>query len=104
MAMCRLQGREAGPSESVWLGLSVIEPGGGTQLDASPLEKFYVLIEGELEVTGTLGATTSSVTLQPMDSCRIAPSEARQLTNRGLRPATVLLVMPQPKDIGSNKC
>ena len=98
MSMRRLQGRDAGPSDSVWLGLSVIEPGGGTELDASPLEKFYVVLEGELEVTARLGETTSTVTLRPMDSCRIAPSEARQLLNRGLQPAKVLLVMPQLKE------
>jgi mannose-6-phosphate isomerase-like protein (cupin superfamily) len=94
MAMRRLQGREAGPSESVWLGLSVVAPGGGTTLTASDVEKFYVLIEGELEVTGKAGETEQVALLQPRDSCRIAPGEARQLFNRGPVPAAVLLVMP----------
>jgi hypothetical protein len=95
MAMRYLQGREAGPTGSVWLGLSVIEPGGGTTLSASAVEKFYVVIEGELEITGQADAHTQTETLRPLDSCRIAQGEARQLANRSGRPASVLLVMPQ---------
>jgi len=94
MAMRRLQGREAGPGDSVWLGLSVLEPGGGTTLSASGAEKFYVLIEGEVEVTAEQDGVRSSVLLGPLDSCRIAPHEARQLRNRGTTPAKLLLVMP----------
>ena len=49
MRMLRLQGREAGPAESLWLGLSWLLPGGHTTLDASPVEKHYVVVEGELD-------------------------------------------------------
>lgn len=95
MHMRYLQGRDAGPSGSVWIGLSVIEPGGGTTSNSSTLEKFYVLVEGELEVTSAQGGQVRTETLRPMDSCRFEPGDARQLTNRSERPATVLLVMPQ---------
>jgi mannose-6-phosphate isomerase-like protein (cupin superfamily) len=95
MHMRRLQGREAGPSDSVWIGLSVIAPGGGTTLTASDIEKFYVVVEGELEVTTRDADGTHTVVLTAMDSCRIAPGEARALRNRGALRATVLLVMPQ---------
>lgn len=95
MAMRRLQGREAGPADTVWLGCSVIEPGGGTTLGASDAEKFYVVLEGELDVeTVALGGTRRMDTLHPRDSCRIAPGESRRLHNGGARPAIVLLVMP----------
>jgi mannose-6-phosphate isomerase-like protein (cupin superfamily) len=97
MAMRYLQGREAGPTNSVWLGLSVIEPGGGTTLSASAVEKFYVVISGELEITGQIDGRARKETLQPMDSCRIEPGEARQLANRSDRPASVLLVMPETR-------
>ena len=50
MRMVRLQGREAGPSEQLWMGLSWLLPGGHTTLDASPIEKHYVVVEGELTV------------------------------------------------------
>jgi uncharacterized cupin superfamily protein len=97
MAMRYLQGRAAGPTDSVWLGLSVIEPGGGTTLTASAVEKFYVVLSGELEITGQTPQRTHTETLRPLDSCRIEPGEARQLTNRSDRPASVLLVMPETR-------
>lgn len=95
MAMRYLQGRTAGPADSVWIGLSLIGPGGGTTLSASPVEKFYILLDGEVEITGSTEQHTETVVLQPLDSCRIAPGEARQLLNRTDVPASVLLVMPR---------
>ncbi|MDZ5458027.1 cupin domain-containing protein [Azohydromonas lata] len=93
MTMRRLQGREAGPADSLWIGLSVIEPGGGTTLSASGVEKFYVVLEGELEVS-TQGEAAATATLKPLDSCRIAPGEPRRLHNRTAMACKVLLVMP----------
>jgi mannose-6-phosphate isomerase-like protein (cupin superfamily) len=90
MRMLRLQGREAGASDVLWLGLSHILPGGGTTLDASPLEKMYVVLEGEVTVSNG----TEEVTLRPWDSCRIAPDEPRALSNRTNHTATILLAMP----------
>jgi mannose-6-phosphate isomerase-like protein (cupin superfamily) len=100
MQMRRLQGREAGPSDSVWLGLSVIEPGGGTTTAASGVEKFYVVIEGRLQVTACNGHEQVAVALLgPMDSCRIAPGESRRLHNPTSQACKVLLAMPnEPKE------
>jgi uncharacterized cupin superfamily protein len=92
MHCLRLQGHEAGPSDSAWLGISHILPGGGTTLEASATEKFYVVIEGSVTVVTEQGEET----LGPLDSCRLAPGEMRALTNRTNRPATVLLAMPYP--------
>ncbi|MEO6031090.1 MAG: cupin domain-containing protein [Burkholderiaceae bacterium] len=94
MTLRRLQGREAGPSDTAWIGLSVIQPGGGTTLADSPVEKFYVVLEGEVEITAKFGDATQTATLHRLDSCRLAPGEARQLFNRTQQPASVLLVMP----------
>lgn len=94
MTMQRLQGMEAGPSDSVWIGCSLIEPGGGTTSSASDMEKFYICLEGEVQVTAIHGDQSQVTVLGPMDSCRIAPQEARQLLNAGASPARVLLVMP----------
>jgi len=58
MDCLRLQGREAGPSDTLWLGMSRILPGGHTSLDASPLEKIYFVVEGELTVETADGETT----------------------------------------------
>jgi mannose-6-phosphate isomerase-like protein (cupin superfamily) len=93
MSMVRLQGREAGPGDLVWLGLSRIAPGGGTTLDASDLEKHYVVIEGEV----TISNGNETVTLGHLDSCRIAPGEGRQLSNLGTADAAILLVMQLPE-------
>jgi mannose-6-phosphate isomerase-like protein (cupin superfamily) len=96
MRMLRLQGREAGTSDTLWLGLSHLLPGGGTTLDASPIEKMYVVLDGEVTITNG----TEEATLRPWDSCRIAPGEPRALSNRTNRPATILLAMPlQPTQV-----
>jgi hypothetical protein len=95
MTCLRLQGREAGPAEQLWLGLSVIEPGGHTGLDPSPMEKHYVVVEGELTLTGEVpGQPACSTVLRRLDSCRFAPGEKRQLLNHTDRVAKVLLAMP----------
>jgi uncharacterized cupin superfamily protein len=90
MRCLRLQGKEAGPSTHLWLGVSVIEPGGGTSLSASSVEKHYVVLEGELVVRTDDG----DVVLQRHDSCRLAPGERRALFNASAETAMVLLAMP----------
>jgi uncharacterized cupin superfamily protein len=93
MHCLRLQGHEAGPSDTIWLGVSHILPGGGTSLDASAVEKLYVVLEGEVTVVLEDGEET----LRKHDSCRLAPGEKRALKNRTNRPASILLAMPYPK-------
>ncbi|HEY2048556.1 MAG TPA: cupin domain-containing protein [Caulobacteraceae bacterium] len=90
MRCLRLQGHEAGPSDTLWLGLSQLLPGGRTTLDAAAVEKLYVVLEGSVTVSNG----EEEVTLEPWDSCRIAPGEGRQLENRTNRPASILLAMP----------
>ena len=90
--MFRLQGREAGPADIMWMGMSQLLPGGGIEPSASPEEKFYLVLEGEV----TFETPDGVVTLGVWDSCRIAPSETRALRNETKRPATVLLAMPLP--------
>jgi quercetin dioxygenase-like cupin family protein len=92
MRCLRLQGHEAGPSEALWLGVSQIEPGGGTGFDASPVEKMYVVLSGVVDVITEQGEAR----LEAMDSCRLAPGEKRELRNRGDALASVLLAMPYP--------
>lgn len=92
MRCLRLQGHEAGPSESLWLGVSVIAPGGHTDMAGSPVEKHYVVLDGSL----TILTGTEEVTLARHDSVRIAPGEKRKLENRSTQPCSVLLAMPYP--------
>ncbi|RQS14844.1 cupin domain-containing protein [Burkholderia sp. Bp8998] len=90
MQCVRLQGREAGPAESLWLGVSTIEPGGHTTMEGAGVEKHYVVLEGRVCVD----ADGVEVDLQAFDSCRLAPGERRALRNRSDRPARILLAMP----------
>ena len=90
MRCLRLQGHEAGPATQLWMGMSQILPGGHITPGASPIEKLYFVVEGELTVETPEGVST----LQPYDSCRIAPGESRALFNKTNRPVMVLLAMP----------
>ena len=94
MTCLRLQGREAGPAEQLWLGLSIIEPGGRTGLDPSPMEKHYVVLEGELTLVSELNGVQTEAVLRVQDSARFAPGEKRQLVNHSDQVARVLLAMP----------
>lgn len=93
MRALRLQGFEHGGPTRFWTGLSHFLPGGGAGPDSSPLEKVYVMLEGELCVT--VGGTET--VLRPLDSCCIPGGEVREVNNRGNRVATMLVVMPYPE-------
>jgi len=90
MHCLRVQGHDASPSKSSWVGVSWLLPGGHTTLVPSPVEKMYFVLEGEL----VLGNGSEELVLNRYDSCYFAPGEARQLRNLTNRPAAVLLVMP----------
>jgi hypothetical protein len=94
MRCVRLQGREAGPAVQLWLGVSTLAPGGHTTLEASPIEKHYVVLDGELTLVGELDGVRSEALLKRHDSCRFAPGEKRQLVNRSATEGRVLLAMP----------
>ena len=91
MRSLRLQGFEASSASFAWVGLSHFLPGGGAQMDASPLEKIYVVLAGD--VTIELGDGTTHV-LHELDSCFLAGGEARAVRNDGNAVATMLVVMP----------
>jgi glyoxylate utilization-related uncharacterized protein len=90
MHCLRLQGHEAGPSDTLWLGMSHLLPGGGTTLDASGVEKLYVVLEGEV----TIATEEGEQVLRRYDSARLAPGEKRALRNNTNHPASILLAMP----------
>jgi quercetin dioxygenase-like cupin family protein len=90
MRSLRLQGFEDGGPQRFWTGLSHFLPGGGAGPDASPLEKVYVVLAGELTVT----VGDSRTVLQALDSCCIPGGEVRAVKNHGNAVATMLVVMP----------
>ena len=88
----RLQGFDASPVEGFSVGLSHFLPGGGVERDATPIEKVYVVTEGEVTIVTDEGEAT----LGPYDSIYLAPDEARAIENRTNRPASMITVVPYP--------
>jgi quercetin dioxygenase-like cupin family protein len=90
----RLQGFDASSADFAWAGLSHILPGGGADMEAGPLGKIYVILQGEVTVELMSG---ESQVLGPLDSCFIPAGEAREVVNRGNAVATMVVVMPYPE-------
>jgi mannose-6-phosphate isomerase-like protein (cupin superfamily) len=89
MTAMRLQGKEETGVQSFWLGLSHFLPGGGAERDASPTEKVYFVLSGQV----TVKTDKAEVTLNPMDSVYLAPNEARSVVNPGKVPASMLVMI-----------
>lgn len=90
----RLQGFDASASTFAWTGLSHFLPGGGAEMDTSPLEKIYVVIEGSITIELADGETHL---LSRLDSCFIPGGEARAIRNESNMVATMLVIMPYPE-------
>jgi len=50
MTAFRLHGKDETGTQKFWVGLSHFLPGGGAQYDATPTEKVYFVLEGEISV------------------------------------------------------
>lgn len=94
MRSLRLQDAADGGPRSFSVGLSHFLPGGGAGPDNSPLEKVYVVLAGAV----TVRAGGQDVVLGPHDSCCIPGGENRTLLNHCNEVATILVVMPSPKE------
>ena len=91
----RLQGFDASSSSFAWTGLSHFLPGGGAGMDASPLEKIYVVLEGEVTIELSTGEKHC---LSRLDSCFIPGGESRAITNESNSVASMLVIMPYPEE------
>jgi len=89
----RLQGMEANKGEDFWVGVSHFLPQGGAELDASPCEKVYMVLSGEV----TVEASGERVKLKPYDTCMIGKNERRMVVNESNVPATMLVVISTHK-------
>jgi quercetin dioxygenase-like cupin family protein len=94
MVGLQLQGNAASETEAFTCGLSLFLPGGGAEMSKSPAEKIYVVLEGEIVVQTEAG----EFTLGPLDSCHLAPNEARSIENRKNTVASVLVILSKQKD------
>ena len=89
----RLAGFAAEGPENFWIGCSHFLPGGGAGPDASPLEKVYVVLAGELTVR--VGDTTEIA--GPMDTVFIPGGEQREIRNESNDVVTIIVAMPYPE-------
>jgi glyoxylate utilization-related uncharacterized protein len=94
MRSLRLQGLEATAADFAWVGLSYFLPGGGAEMDAGASGKIYVVVEGEVTIDLTDGATH---VLRRLDSCFIPAGDAGAIRNASNGVATMLVVMPHTK-------
>jgi len=90
MVAFRLQGGDASQTQNFWVGLSQFLPAGGAEKGASPSEKVYVVLEGEVTVVTKDGETTLGVN----DSCLLAANEERSVVNRSNNIARMLVISP----------
>ncbi len=94
MAGLMLQGGQASKTSGVLVSLSYFLPGGGAQRSASATEKVYVVLQGAVTLITEEGETT----LGAMDSCHLAPGEARAIENRGSTVAHMMVVVLPAKE------
>jgi quercetin dioxygenase-like cupin family protein len=93
MTALRLQGKEETGVQKFWMGLSHFLPGGGAEMKATPTEKVYFVLEGEV----TIQTPSETVVLRPWDSVYIAPGEERAIINNSNRPASMLVIINYPE-------
>ena len=85
----RVFGAEAGGTKGLVFGVSHFLPGGGAGPDASPPEKVYYIISGEL----TIIAGGKETVAKAGDSVYIGPNESREIVNRGNEVCTIAVAV-----------
>ena len=89
MIALRLNGKDETGAEKFWVGLSHFLPGGGAEFDATPAEKYYFVLDGEI----TVRTEKEEVVLGPWDSVYIAPNERREIINNTNKPVSMLVAI-----------
>jgi quercetin dioxygenase-like cupin family protein len=89
MVALRLSGKEETGAEKFWVGMSHFLPGGGAGFGATPAEKYYFVLDGEI----TVKTKKEEITLGRWDSVYIGPNEGREIINKTNKPASMLVVI-----------
>lgn len=87
-----LMHQRLGSTAPFWVGLSYYLPGARAEMSASPLERVYVVLDGQL----TVELEGETVTLGRLDTIWIEPNERREARNDTNEVVTMLVVMPYP--------
>jgi len=90
-----LQHKDMGCTAPFWVGCSYYLPGSRAEMGATPFEKVYVILDGELTIEFGDGTT---VKLGKMDSICIEANEEREIRNETNAVATMLVVIPYPPE------
>jgi len=90
----RLHHKDLTGSQSFWVGLSHFLPKGGAEMAGSEVERIYVVLSGNITVTGADG---KEVQMGPMDSLYLAPGEKRSILNKTNLPVSMLVMAAYPK-------
>jgi len=89
MVALRLSGKEETGAEKFWVGMSHFLPGGGAEFGATPAEKYYFVLDGEI----TVKTQKEEITLGRWDSVYIGPNEGREIVNKTNKPVSMLVVI-----------
>lgn len=89
-----LQHKLTGSEADFWVSVSYYLPGAKAEMSASPLERIYVVLAGQLSVE----FEDETTILGPMDSVYIGPNETREARNDTNEVVTILVVMPYPPE------
>ena len=89
----RVFGAEMGGSQSLIFGISHFLAGGGAGPDASPPEKIYYVLAGELTVI----AGGKEIVAEAGDTVYIGPNESREIVNRGHEVCTIAVAVAPVK-------
>ena len=93
MTALKLHGKEETGAQKFWVGLSHFLPRGGAELDATPVEKMYFVLSGEVTV---INGAKEKIVLKSWDSIYIGPNEEREILNETNSPASMLVVIQYP--------
>ncbi len=85
----RVFGAEMGGSQALLFGISHFLPGGGAGPDASPPEKIYYVLAGELTVI----AGGKETVARAGDTVYIGPDESREIVNRSNEVCTIAVAV-----------
>jgi len=90
MTSLKLHGKDETGATKFWMGLSHFLPQGGAEFDASPTEKIYYVLEGEITVTD---AKNQKIVVRAGDSIFIGANEGRSILNETNKPTSMLVVI-----------